>query len=355
MWGGAPPPFADQKWLLGSSQGGPSDRRPAVFLHGMWRSGSTFLWTRFREDPQTCCFYEPLHHSLCKLTPERIAQDTAERITASRHPAMADPYFAEFAPLVGGKGVRGFRKRLAYDRFVLEPGACDPMLKRYVTGLIEHAQGQGRAAVLGFNRTGLRLGWMKAQFDAYNIYIDREPTAIWASYAAELARGNCGFYSLWLTVLEKNARHPVFAPLVERLGLTPPVTGLLRKPKKRHREVLAEMNQEELYFMVFYLWLACTGHALAQSDLVIDTRLAETRHYGARISAEIRRATGLAVDLSEMRAAEPRVELSLVMRDRIERSAVAMFPRHALPRNPAAARCLASVSPRKAERLAAVV
>jgi hypothetical protein len=322
----------------------------------MWRSGSTFLWSRFRESSDAYCFYEPLHHSLSKLTAKRIAQDTVEQITASRHPAMDRPYFAEFAPLIDRKGVRHYQRRLAYDRFALQPGASDPALKRYITGLIDYAARQGRTAVLGFNRTGMRLGWMKAQFASYNIYIDREPAAIWASYTAELARGNCGFYSMWLSVLEKNAHHPVFAPLVERLGLSPPLTGLLRKPKKRHREMLAEMSDEQTYFMVFYLWLVCTGHALTECDLVIDTRLAETNHYARRISSEVAYATGLCMDLSAMRAVEPRVELGrLGARDRIERCAVALFPRDALPRTPAAMRRLASISSRKADLLAALV
>jgi hypothetical protein len=93
---------------------------------------------------------------------------------------------------------------------------------------------------------------------------------------------------------------------------------------------------------------------LAQSDLLIDTRLAETPQYPRRMAAEIAYATGLRVDLDAMRAAEPRVDLALSTRDRIERSAVRLFPRAALPRTPKSVRGLAAVSTRKADLLAAI-
>lgn len=120
MYDGAAPGFGEPKWLLGTPRASSDATRSAVFLHGMWRSGSTFLWSRFRESSDAYCFYEPLHHSLSKLTAKRIAQDTVEQITASRHPAMDRPYFAEFAPLIDRKGVRHYQRRLAYDRFALQ-------------------------------------------------------------------------------------------------------------------------------------------------------------------------------------------------------------------------------------------
>lgn len=354
MYDGADYPEArlDAPWATEPRRGA-HDGRP-VFLHGMWRSGSTYLWSRFRAAPQTQCFYEPLHHGLARLTKSRIDHDTPAQISANRHPSLSLPYFSEFAPLIGGRGVRGYRRDLAYDRFALDAPDEHPKLERYIAGLVDHAAAQGRTAVLGFNRTGLRLAWMKARFSSYNIYIDREPAAIWASYAAEMAKGNFSFYAMWLTVLEKNADQPLFAPLVERLGLRPSLSDRLQKAKPRHRRIMTEMNHEQSYFMVFYLWLACTGHALESSDLLIDTRLADTARYPRCMEAEIAYATGLQVDLSEMRAAEPRVELSRTMRDRIEQSAIALFPRAALPRTATSRRRLAHVSTRKAELLSAV-
>ena len=306
-----------------------------VFVHGLWRSGSTYLWSRFRMLQETRCFYEPLHHGLARLTPARIAKDTPEKIGDNRHPALTDPYFLEFAPLIDVRGVRFYREDMAYDRYALRPNEANLRLERYVRSLIESAEAEDRAPVLGFNRTGLRIAWLKGRFpDATNIHIDRDPAAIWASYVAEMNRGNCAFFSMWFKVLMANAEHPVFAPLVERLGLFRRAAILHGSAKTMHRQIAEGMNEAETYYMVYYLWLACTAHAKAECDLVIDTGLADNSAYRRRVAAEMETLTGLRVDLSGMRTAKARVSPPAALRARIEISAEASLPFGALPKTP---------------------
>lgn len=301
-----------------------------IFLHGMWRSGSTYLWSRFRTASNTRCFYEPLHHGLAKLTHARIERDTPEQIGANRHPILSTPYFDEFAPLIDRRGVRGYHRSLAYDRYVLSPDQDHTRLERYISGLLAHAAGEGRQAVLGFNRTGLRLAWLRARFDAYHIHIEREPIAIWASYAAEKSKGNHAFFSMWLSILEKNASHPLFAPLIERLQLRPTILDQLNGKRRRH-QVIDAMSEDESYFLIFYLWLACNGHARSECDLLIDTGSAGSARYKKDVAAAIAAATGVRIDLSGMRAAAPRMTLPSAARYRIEQSAWAIFPQNTLP------------------------
>jgi hypothetical protein len=278
------------------------------------------------------CFYEPLHHGLARLTAERIAYDTPEKIAGNGHPALSDPYFREFAPLLGLRGVRGFREDLAYDRFALNPAEAHPRLERYLGGLIDHAAQEGRSAVLGFNRTGLRIAWLKARVPkAINIYIDRDPAAIWASYVAEMERGNYAFFSMGLRVLMGNADHPVFAPLVERLGLFR--RALVHGSAKAvHRQIMQGMSASESYFMVYYLWLACTEHAKAECDLVVDTHQAGNSRYRRRIAEALAASTGVAVNIDDMRCAPARATPPWRARERIELSAEAMLPISALHR-----------------------
>jgi hypothetical protein len=310
-----------------------SARRP-VFLHGLWRSGSTYLWSRFRTSPHARCFYEPLHHGLAKLTPERIARDTPEQIGANGHPALRAPYFQEFAPLIDQRGVRGYREDLAYHRFALRPAEAHPRLEAYIAGLLDAAEADGRAAVLGFNRTGLRIAWLKARFPAArHIHIDRDPAAIWASYAAEAGKGNYAFFGMWLRVLLANGEHPLYAPLLERLGLhrRPRALGL---SKAGVRQIVDAMGEAQSYFMVYYLWLACAEHARAECEILIDTRLADRAAYRRRVEREIAAAVGFRVDLSDMRAAPPRATPPAVFRARIEQSAEALLPFGAIPKTP---------------------
>jgi hypothetical protein len=178
----------------------------------------------------------------------------------------------------------------------------------------------------------LRIAWLKARFpEAINIQIDRDPAAIWASYVAEVEKGNYAFFSMWLRVLMGNAAHPVFAPLVERLGLFR--RALAPGPAKAvHRQIMQGMSAAESYFMVYYLWLACTAHARAESDLFIDMSQADNSRYRRRIAEEIAAATGVAVNLSDMRCAPARTAPPATARARIELSAETMLPVGALPR-----------------------
>jgi hypothetical protein len=324
-------PVAGERKSFSSSEFSAAAPRP-VFLHGLWRSGSTYLWSRFRTSDAARCFYEPLHHGLARLTAERIAHDTPEKIGGNRHPALSEPYFREFAPLIGLRGVRGFREDLAYERFALRPAEAHSRLERYVGGLIDHAAQEGLTAVLGFNRTGLRIAWLKAHFpEAINIHIDRDPAAIWASYVAEMEKGNYAFFSMWLRVLMGNADHPVFAPLVERLGLFR--RALVHGSAKAvHRQIMQGMSASESYFMVYYLWLACTEHAKAESDLVVDTRQAVSGRYRRHIAEALSASTGVAVNIDDMRCVPARASPPCRARARIELSAEAMLPVGALPR-----------------------
>lgn len=331
-----------------------SDGRP-IFLHGAWRSGSTYYWSRFRALPETLCFYEPLHHGLAKLTPKRIGQGDTDAMAALHHPALSRPYFAEYAPLIHRRGVRTYRRSLAYDRFHLDPSEANPALERYIDTLLDQARQTGRRAVLGFNRSCGRVGWLKQRFDAFDIHIDREPASIWGSYAAEQAAGNDTFFSMWLRILEANQSHPLWAPLAERLKPRGPLARHLTRTRKAHHARIGAMSTEDSYLLVFYAWLATAPTSMTACDLVIDDGLLGQPHYARRIEDAIEAATGLRIDLSDAEARLSRLALDEGIRRRVEAEALAMFPRGARAK-PAApiADWTGQLCARKAELLAAL-
>src|SRR5262249_21846978 len=55
-----------------SGGGSPIAAEPAVFLHGGWRCGSTYIWSRFRDCAGTLCFYEPFHEILARCTARKV-------------------------------------------------------------------------------------------------------------------------------------------------------------------------------------------------------------------------------------------------------------------------------------------
>jgi hypothetical protein len=255
-----------------------------VFLHGLWRSGSTYVWSRFRAADGALCYYEPLHDGLARLTRARIDRDTPEAIRHNRHPVLEQPYFAEFKPLVGLRGVKGYQRRFAYSRFAPAIGDHDPALEAYVRRLIEHAHGENRSPVLGFNRTGLRIGWLAQHFDAFNIHIDRDPIDVFSSYVSQMNEGNYYYFVKWMQIIAGNPDYPLFRAALPLFRQPSSIEQLLRGPKKYYRDVVTESSLVTLYSITFLAWAICALHALEHSDLIMDIALADRPGYLANVS-----------------------------------------------------------------------
>ena len=300
----------------------------AVFLHGLWRSCTTYIWSRFRASSETYCYYEPLHEGLARLNPKRIADATPDQMQCAGHPAMAQPYWAEFTPLLLRKrGVKKYDTSLAYDRYILRADDSHPSLSTYISALINHASQQGRMPVFGFNRTAFRMGWLSTQFKSWNLHIDRHPFDVWSSYEARRAKGNTYFFVYWLITLDHNSAHPVFAPLVEQLPIRSSLQKLFRKQLLFYNNVLDKLSAETTYFMVFYIWLATCLHALTHSELVFDMDSAYNNEYCSRQTALIKAGCGLDVSFDDARPVYyNRNALDHDLRELTEKKVISMFP-----------------------------
>jgi len=295
----------------------------------MWRSGTTFVWSRFRAAPATYAYYEPFHHGLAKLTRERIARDTPESISANHHPALSKPYFAEFEPLLQFRGVKKHSAQFAFDRFALAPGDSHGSLERYVDTLVDHAAAEQRTAVVGCNRTIFRIGWLRERFRPFDIHIDRDPYAIWRSYKGQMDKGNYSFFTYWMMVLERNAEHPLFAPLARRLPLRGSPRQFLRKAKDYYRETLDRMSPEMSYGIVFYMWATAALHALSYCDLVFDMNRLDDPAYLDDLAAAVRRGSGLEISLDGAKVVEAGLDNSGPDRAAVEQAVMPLFPKDA--------------------------
>ena len=67
-----------------------------IFLHGFWRSSSTYFWNKFRSFDKTISFYEPFHENLDRDLKEFTYQSS--RNWQSNHPYVED-YWSEYRSL----------------------------------------------------------------------------------------------------------------------------------------------------------------------------------------------------------------------------------------------------------------
>ena len=116
-----------------------------IFVHSLFRSGSTYVFGAFRRSPAGYwCYQEPLNEHVRHVadSPERLLEIDARDGSLLRHPPLDKPYFWEFykirkaiAPL--------FRKEFSYYTFFIGTGHPSfGQLRSYLQALIDNAKGR---------------------------------------------------------------------------------------------------------------------------------------------------------------------------------------------------------------------
>lgn len=299
----------------------------AVFLHAGWRCASTYVWSRFRRNPETTSFYEPFGEALARCSPKRIQRVTAQGWN-SRHPPLLLPYAEEYRPLLRPflKGVPGYRREFALERYFPTREGLAPEV-RYLLRLIRHAQRRGTRPVLGFSRSLARAAGLKSELGGYHVLLRRNPVQQWLScrsYRAEVPLSyfeSCHFLILALAPAGSPAHR-----FARTLGLPPLPRGLTQQLRALHGA--AGSFSDELSFRAFTA-VRLLSYAAAEpaADLVLDIdRLGRSPQYRDAMRVRILADTGLGIDFDDCRvpshdAALVSVDFAAVERDVRERLA----------------------------------
>lgn len=297
-----------------------------VFLHAGWRCASTYVWSRFRRNPQTTSFYEPFGEALARCSPKRIQRVTAQGWD-SRHPPLLLPYAEEYRPLLRPflKGVPGYRREFALERYFPARDGLAPEV-RYLSRLIRHAQRRGTRPVLGFSRSLARAAGLKAGLGGYHVMLRRNPVQQWLSCRSYRAQAplsyfeSCHFLILALAPADSPAHR-----FARTLGLPSLPRGLPQQLQALH---CAGSFSDELSFRAFTA-VRLLSYAAAEpaADLVLDVdRLGRSSQYRDAMRARILADAGLAIDFDDCRLpshdpARVSVEFAAVERDVRERLA----------------------------------
>jgi hypothetical protein len=269
-------------------------RADPVFIHSLFRSGSTYLFNVFRRSPAGyTCYQEPLNEFLlCARTePEKLLAIHEAAARTYRHPKLDRPYFAEFH-IVADEVGRLYRKEFAYDQYFAQSAEEVASLKEYFGMLCAAAKG---SAVFQCCRSSGRLATAKQECGGTHIYLWRNPWDQWWSSKVDLA-----FDVNYLLVA--NARHPP-APLAElrrRLGIPE-----FHDPDiHREREFFFEhrLDARGSYALFFLLWCLAANSAASSADLVISIdELAASPDYQDAMRIQLAALGIHALDFSDCR------------------------------------------------------
>lgn len=234
-----------------------------VFIHAMWRTGSTYIWNKFREAAGFRAYCEPLHEQLWRL---RRRDFDAEQIQATnqilRHPLLKKHYFDEL-PFDAEGRVPGFREEFTFDTYCLDADESNPDLAAYIQGLLDFAEQHQEIPVLQFNRSLFRSAWLSAHFAPLNLLLLRNPFDTWKSLLMNeyFPGGVC-------RIVGQHRNRSCLRAIAERWKV-PYVEGTYDECEAAYR---AFFNQhgDGLYPMYFALSMVSVLYNLPHTDIVLD-------------------------------------------------------------------------------------
>lgn len=285
----------------------PQGRRPQrIFLHTGWRSGGTWVWSRFRALESVSALYEPLGPLLAELSLADIPDIRPDY--TSGHPSLRSPYYEEYRPFVQktARGVIGYRKHFGIDRFGDTPGDDFPSLCAYLKNLCDTSTEHGLVPVLKFCRSQGRTAWLKRAFpDAVHVGVLRNPASQFASgWMLRQEWRNPYFVAAPFRVLGLNQREPIVRQVIAMCGvkLPPAETASEDAYAAACTQYAGTVEGVEAYRAFIALWILCAFRMLNDLDFLLDTdRLGQSLAYADELRSGFQAAAGLAPDFSAAR------------------------------------------------------
>lgn len=254
---------------------------PPVYANAMWRTGSTYLASRFAAAPGYAMFYEPCHEYVgSRREIAKARGEQAQKQSALRHPGVGGGYFDAYEQPDPESG------RALCDLY--DPAAClarvyatpSDRTIAFIRACTRVAAAQERTAFLGFCRAGLQQEELAAAIPGTRLHLWRDPREQFGSYGWP-----ANDYFVPGTVLQL-----ILSPVLRRPAAEL-VPGLLSSPEARAaawlpdrayrmryrlgRRIARRIAAPDLYALFHLAWLASFRSAERGTDFSVSlSRLA---------------------------------------------------------------------------------
>lgn len=262
-----------------------------IFIHSLFRSGSTYLFKVFRRsDAQYWCYQESLHEAVidANANPEYLLHDRGDELVLQlRHPQMDMPYFQELYE-TWPVWKNTLSAAAVYDNYFAPPNSDIGVT--YWKMLAE--SGKNRP-VFQECRTAGRIGAIKEQLEGYHIYLWRNPWDQWWSYkAAE--------YFDVANQLIINAQNPPAPVLALRSALSFKTYAYVDIAAAFMYFWERPLSAEDSYLVFYMLWCLGIkeGRAHANMTLNID-QLSDSKVYRDEVKKQLKEAGVNEIDFSD--------------------------------------------------------
>lgn len=266
------------------------DHTPIVFIHSSFRTGSTWLWSKFRENPECYCYYEIFNEILGEINFKNLLQSAAD--WNSHHPRGA-PYFSEFSPLLDhAHGIAGFNKDMALSDFFLNPEGDSDQIRRteaYLASLVNLAQRNKRVPVLSCTRSIGRAGLTKELIGGTHILIRRRLLNQWFSYSNQALNKNTYFFNTIVRTV--NSRYAD--------GFIAVLQNILKANDISEESFGVDHDTLLIVFLCLHIYLYVKHQD--DFDVIIDFRKEVTHADLVSAARQVAENTQVRVDLSDYR------------------------------------------------------
>lgn len=190
------------------------DVREPIFIHSLFRTGSTYIFKVFRRSSSGYyCYQEPLNEFLIytKTEPDKLLGIAQEMQEYLRHPELGRPYFYEFHK-IADEIATVFHKEFSYDQYFISENDDIGGLKSYFTVLMDGAEGQ---PVFQCCRSVGRVERLKSECGGLHVLLWRNPWDQWWSFKKGFDTNNLLIYNseylpAFLDTLKKELKLPEF-------------------------------------------------------------------------------------------------------------------------------------------------
>ncbi|WP_259757892.1 hypothetical protein [Pseudomonas sp. GCEP-101] len=269
-----------------------------IFIHSLFRSGSTFLFSVFRRTGHYWCYQEPENEWLLELdsNPDALLALTSNNGGNIHHPDIGKPYFWEFHEVRDElKGL--FKAEFCFEEIFLP--SLSVQQRTYYQALINASRAR---TVFQFCRSFGQPLAFKEQFGGIHVHLWREPRSQWWSFKI-----NDYFDAATQLIYGAAQLPPALQAVKASCGIALSTNGDLG-----HDRVLAErspLKWRDNYKAFFALWLHAqlTLGNCGDIDLSIDHLTHDDSYRNAKLEEFAK--LGIAdLDLSDCRS--PLIRLS---------------------------------------------
>jgi len=251
-----------------------------IFIHSLFRSGSTYLFNVFRRsDEPYFCYQEPMHELafFSKNDPDKLLDENGpERETLLRHSPISGNYFKELYE-TWAYWNESVTERVIYDAYFNNDPSTEMGIS-YWSALIYAATSR---PVFQECRTSGRISGIREALGGYHIYLWRNPWDQWWSYKV----------TPYFDTANQLIIHSSKAPLSAKklcAELTLPNSSETDLNQAFIFYANRPLTSEQSYLVFYLLWCLALRSGMEHADLLVNIdRLSSSSSYRDNILGQL--------------------------------------------------------------------